>query len=193
MGCSGCLGVPLGLVGQADCIYNSNVPGTKAETFVAEMKLDWISTIVEVQKTVLKKWDGLEGCSRRDGSAKMDVIIQKARLGTEGIMPCITSVKWGPSFGNVKGEESEVSCSGMHLGTLEKEFVNLWYIRHPVWTSLIQGRMRLYLKHQVVSTGTQIQKRSVKIGTAAEKCSKCSLYLALTDVIAVYKCRGEEG
>lgn len=57
------------------------------------LKLEWISTIVEVQKTVLKQRDGLEGCSRRDGSVKMDVIIQKASLGTEGIMPCVTSVK----------------------------------------------------------------------------------------------------
>lgn len=182
-------------MGEADHVYNSNVSDTKGEvlTFVAEMKLEWISTTVEVQKTVLKKWDGLEGCSRRDGSVKMDVIIQKARLGTEGIMPCITSVKWGLSFGNDKEEESEVSCFGVHQGTPEKESVNLWCIRHPVWIPLIQGLMRPYLEHQVVSSGTQAQKRSVKIGTAAEKCSKCSLYLALRDVIAVYNCRGEEG
>lgn len=56
MGCSGDPGVPLGLVGEIDCINNSNFPGTKGDTseFVAEMKLGWISTIVEVQKTIQK-------------------------------------------------------------------------------------------------------------------------------------------
>ena len=119
-------GVPLGLVGEVDCIYNSNVPGTKGDalTFVAEMKLGWISTIVEVQKTVFKKWDSLEGCSRRDGSVKRDVIAQRARLGTERIIPCIISVKWGLSFRNYR-EESEVSCSEVPQGMLKKEFVNL--------------------------------------------------------------------
>lgn len=29
LGCSGDPGIPLGLVGQIDCIYNSNFPGTK--------------------------------------------------------------------------------------------------------------------------------------------------------------------
>lgn len=92
---------------------------------MAKMKLGWISRIVEVQKTVFKKWGGFEGCSRTDGSVNMDAITQKARLSTGGIMPCIISVKWGISFGNAKGEESGVSCSGVHQGTLKKEFVNL--------------------------------------------------------------------
>lgn len=51
----------------------------------------------------------------------MDVIAQKAGLSTEGIMPRITSVKRGISFGSDRGEESEVSCSGVHRGTLKKE------------------------------------------------------------------------
>lgn len=142
-------GVPLGLVGEVDCVYNSNVPGTKGDalTFVAEMKLGWISTIVEVQKTVLKKGDSLAGCSRRDGSVKRDVIVQRARLGTERIMPCIISVKWGLSSRNNRGELSEVSCSGVPGGTLEKEFADLWCTRRPVWTSLSQGLMRSYLEH----------------------------------------------
>lgn len=88
--------------------------------FVAKMILEWISTIVEVQKTI-ENWDGLEGCSRRDGSVERDVILQKARLDTEGIMPCVFSVKWGYLLELT--EESEVNCSGIPQGTLEKEFV----------------------------------------------------------------------
>lgn len=46
-------GVPSGVVGKVICV--SSVPGTKGEglTFAAEMKLEWISTVVAVQETVL--------------------------------------------------------------------------------------------------------------------------------------------
>lgn len=50
------LGALLGLVGEIGCIYNSNFLGTKgdASKFASEMKSGWISTTVEVQKTIQK-------------------------------------------------------------------------------------------------------------------------------------------
>lgn len=58
------------------------------------MKLGWVSTVLEVQKTVLKGWDSLKGCIRRDdGSMKRDVMAQRESVNTGKIMPCIISVK----------------------------------------------------------------------------------------------------
>lgn len=67
-----------------------------------------------------------------------------------GIMPCVTSVKWGSSSEMIK---KEVTPAVLEPGPEEV-------------SPGVRG-----------SPGTQPQKRCVKIGSAAEKCSKCSLYL----------------
>lgn len=117
--------VLLELVGEVDFIYNSNVSGTKGDTltFVNEMKFGWISTIVEVCKTVSKQWDSLEGCSRRDGNGKRDVIVQRTRLFTERIMPRIISVKLGLSFKMIEEKKVKLAVVGCPKGAWRR---NLW-------------------------------------------------------------------